>query len=252
MIPAWLSFFDALIALSLFTAGPLGAHFGLFPAFRGFSMFIFGGLVAIFGLILGLIGVFFTRRGESRESRPRAVFGVAVSGLITALFVVLIVVRFSSGYPPINDITTDFSDPPEFIHATEIVENSGRDMKYNAAKYESAQKQGYANLSPIGPMSIDFDADATFVKVEALARKMPSWEISYVDPKTRTLEGVSTSSLFRFKDDFVIRVKPGDNGKSIVDMRSKSRDGVGDFGVNFNRIVDFMARLQTEAVSKSG
>jgi len=35
-------------------------------------------------------------------------------------------------------------------------------------------------------------------------------------------------------------------------MRSKSRDGVGDFGVNFNRIVDFMARLQTEAGSKSG
>jgi uncharacterized protein (DUF1499 family) len=252
MIPAWLSFFDALIALSLFAAGPLGAHFGLFPAFRGFSMFILGGLVAFLGLILGLIGLFFTRRGESRVWRPRAVFGAGVSGLIAALFLVLIVVRFSSGYPPINDITTDFTDPPEFVHATEVVENSARDMKYNAAKYENAQKQGYAKRPPIGSMAMDSDTDATFAKVEALARQMPSWEISYADPKTRTIEGVSTSSLFRFKDDFVIRVKPADNGKSIVDMRSKSRDGIGDFGVNFNRILDFMARLQTESGTKSG
>ena len=77
------------------------------------------------------------------------------------------------------------------------------------------------------------------------------WVIAREDPAARAVEGYETSGLFRFKDDFVIRVKAGDNGKSIVDMRSKSRDGIGDFGVNFNRIVDFMARLQQESGTKA-
>jgi uncharacterized protein (DUF1499 family) len=251
MIPAWLSFFDALIALALIAAGPLGAHFGLFPAFRGFSMFILGALIAIFGLLLGLVGLLLTRKPEQRQWRPRAAFGASLCGIITVLFLALVAMRFSSGYPPINDITTDFADPPEFIHASEIVDNGGRNMKYDPTKYENAQKQGYANKPSIGPMPVDTGADATFAKVDALAKQMPTWEITYEDPKTRTIEGVATSSLFRFKDDFVIRVKAGDNGKSIVDMRSKSRDGIGDFGVNFNRIVDFMARLQQESGTKA-
>ena len=34
----------------------------------------------------------------------------------------------------------------------------------------------------------------------------------------------------------------------MIDMRSKSRDGIGDFGVNYKRIQAFFAKLN----SKSG
>ena len=42
-----------------------------------------------------------------------------------------------------------------------------------------------------------------------------------------------------------IQVRPGPNGGSLVEMRSKSRDGVGDLGVNYNRIVMFLSKLQS-------
>ena len=78
-----------------------------------------------------------------------------------------------------------------------------------------------------------------------LAATIPDWQITYVDPKTQTLEGVCTSHLFHFQDDFIIQVRPGPTGTSLVEMRSKSRDGTGDFGVNYKRIVMFLGKLQT-------
>jgi uncharacterized protein (DUF1499 family) len=56
-------------------------------------------------------------------------------------------------------------------------------------------------------------------------------------------EGFSTSRLFRFKDDFVIEVRPYETG-SIVQMRSKSRVGRGDVGANAARIETFFAKLR--------
>ena len=74
---------------------------------------------------------------------------------------------------------------------------------------------------------------------------VPGWFIVYIDPATRTIEGVETSSLFRFRDDFVIQVRPGpDANSSLVEMRSRSRAGTGDFGVNYNRIREFFALLK--------
>ena len=60
--------------------------------------------------------------------------------------------------------------------------------------------------------------------------------------KVGELEATSTSRLFRFVDDVVVRVR-SDGAGSRVDVRSKSRDGKGDFGVNAERIRAFRARL---------
>jgi len=57
------------------------------------------------------------------------------------------------------------------------------------------------------------------------------------------LEAVATSRLFGFQDDIVVRVRPEGEGGSRVDVRSKSRDGKGDRGVNAARIRSFMAEL---------
>jgi uncharacterized protein (DUF1499 family) len=48
--------------------------------------------------------------------------------------------------------------------------------------------------------------------------------------------------IFRFVDDIVVRVRPS-NGGSIVDVRSKSRDGRGDMGANAARIRAFRDKL---------
>ena len=75
---------------------------------------------------------------------------------------------------------------------------------------------------------------------------MHGWKITYEDPKTRTIEGVATTRLFHFQDDFVIQVRPASGG-SEVEMRSKSRDGKGDVGANYKRITAFFRTLTASA-----
>ena len=41
----------------------------------------------------------------------------------------------------------------------------------------------------------------------------------------------------------MVRVRPGEGGGAIVDVRSKSRDGRGDMGVNAARIRAFAEKL---------
>jgi uncharacterized protein (DUF1499 family) len=240
MIPAWLAFFDGMLAVTLVAVGVIAAHFYLTPAFFGFQLFAFGFLLSLLGFVLGIIGLLMTRSEARRVARPRALIGTLLS--LAVALPVFAVITAHSKYPPINDITTDFENPPEYIHAVELIANQGRDMKYNRDKYMAAQQKGYPALAP---GSVTGDPAGVFDRVKTLVTSIPDWQITYVDPKTRTLEGVSTSQLFHFQDDFVIEVRPGPSGTSLVEMRSKSRDGVGDLGVNYHRIVMFLGKLQS-------
>jgi uncharacterized protein (DUF1499 family) len=119
---------------------------------------------------------------------------------------------------------------------------SADSMKYDRAKFQPVQSKEYPKLDPL---RLDEKPDDAFAKVKAAANTMPGWLIVYVDPATRTIEGIETSYLFRFRDDFVIQVRPGpDANSSLVEMRSRSRDGTGDFGVNYKRIRAFFAMLK--------
>ena len=69
------------------------------------------------------------------------------------------------------------------------------------------------------------------------------WHITLSDPARGLIEARDTSKLFRFVDDVAIRVRPGPSGGSLVDIRSKSRDGKGDLGINANRIRTFTTTL---------
>ena len=214
------------------------ATFTLFALFQGFQLFAFGFVLSLVGLIAGLIGISMTRSPARACVCPRALFGT-VASLAVALPILVI---FLSGrkYPPINDIVTDFDNPPEFIHATELADNQGRDLKYKKARYAERQSAGYGELAPLKVAS---DPDASFAKVEATAKDMPTWTITLDDPKARSLEGVATSGLFHFHDDFVIQVRPATDGTgSLIEMRSRSRDGIGDFGVNYTRIKTYVLR----------
>jgi uncharacterized protein (DUF1499 family) len=49
--------------------------------------------------------------------------------------------------------------------------------------------------------------------------------------------------VFNFRDDFVIRIRPQRSG-TRVDMRSRSREGKTDLGVNAARIRAFLGELR--------
>ena len=95
-------------------------------------------------------------------------------------------------YPGINDITTDFTTPPEFTHAQQLPQNQNRDLKYDAAKYMARQQSGYP---PLAPLHLNDPPAAAFDRVKNLAASMPTWTITSADPATMTIEGVSTSAF---------------------------------------------------------
>jgi uncharacterized protein (DUF1499 family) len=238
MTLAWLAFFDALLAIAMIAAGIIGAHFYLTTPFMGFQLFALGFLLSILGFVFGIIGILMTRNPQLAAGRRRATVATVISALI-ALPLILTVLR-SSKYPPINDITTDFDNPPEFVNAQKLQHEPNRDMKYDKAKYADRQQAGYG---PIGPIKEHLSPADAFARVTEVAKGSPTWTITYSDPATNTLEVVATSKLFHFNDDVVIQVRPSPDGVSLIEMRSKSRDGIGDFGVNARRIRHFFDRV---------
>ncbi|MGH7248965.1 MAG: hypothetical protein ACREH9_12750, partial [Pseudomonadota bacterium] len=180
MIPAWVAFYDGLIAITLFLVGILGAYFHVLPSLTGFGIAMGGGtLVSILGIVIGIVAMFRTRAPQRAAGRPRAQVGLILSLIVF----IPVLVLFLSGlkYPGINDITTDFTNPPEFTHAQELAQNHGRDMKYNQAKYAAIQRKGYP---PLAPLHLNDSPPAAFERVGQLAASMPTWVITSTDPAT--------------------------------------------------------------------
>ena len=77
----------------------------------------------------------------------------------------------------------------------------------------------------------------------ALATAMASgWEVTAQDSAKGEIRAVATTAVFRFKDDVTITLVREDDG-GRVDVRSRSRIGLGDFGTNARRIRRFQAEL---------
>ena len=57
------------------------------------------------------------------------------------------------------------------------------------------------------------------------------------------IEAVDTTFWFGFKDDVVIRIIERE-GSARIDVRSKSRVGVGDVGTNARRVRTLLSRMQ--------
>jgi uncharacterized protein (DUF1499 family) len=235
---AWLAFFDAILAIAMIGAGLIGAHFFLIAPFMGFQLFALGFLLSILGSVVGLLAIYLTRTKQMRAGRNRAVLATVVCAAIAVPMIITIL--GSSKYPPINDITTDFDNAPEFVYAQKLQHEPNRDMKYNKAKYADRQQAGYG---PIGPIKEHLSPADAFKRVTEVAQAIPTWKITYSDPATNTLEAVATSKLWHFNDDIVIQIRPTPDGSSLIEMRSKSRDGIGDFGVNAKRIRRFYDRV---------
>ena len=65
------------------------------------------------------------------------------------------------------------------------------------------------------------------------------WKIIGEDPAVRRYEGTAKTPFFKFVDDTVVVVSETPTG-SRIDIRSVSRIGRGDIGVNAKRIREFI------------
>ena len=234
----------AVVLLLVLVAGPLGYRFEL--AALGPSLLSL--LVALVGAALVSLGGLFLLVGAIRARLPanRSMLLVAMGLCLIPVLVVAPWVVAGRSAPPIHDITTDTRDPPAFTVLLEERKKSPNGADYGSAawparKLARAQQEAYPHVQPIISRLAVPDAVA---RAEAVLKDM-GLDVAGVYPETGMLEATHTSLWFGFKDDLVVRVRPKARG-SRVDLRSMSRVGQNDFGMNAKRIADFANRFSQQ------
>jgi hypothetical protein len=177
---------------------------------------------------------------------------LAVALLFSAYLLQLVATARS--VPAIHDATTSLQDPPAFTALSirpdnlENVPDEGRPELARLdpeSRWKAIHSRAYGDLRTL---RVPAGVAETTDRAASLARSR-GWEIAKVDRSAGIVEATATSRFFRFKDDVVVRIRPDRErpGNSLVDMRSISRVGGSDVGMNAKRIRAFLADLNTEA-----
>lgn len=103
----------------------------------------------------------------------------------------------------------------------------------------------------VQPLHVGLPPERVFSVVSEVAGRQKRWTVVKVDPQARVLTAEARTALWRFCDDVTIRVEP-EAGGSVVQMRSKSRVGIGDFGANAKRIREFLRAVDRTMKSADG
>jgi uncharacterized protein (DUF1499 family) len=130
--------------------------------------------------------------------------------------------------PPIHDITTDPDTPPAFDVVVPLREAAGA----NPVFYERARISGQQRLAypEILPLSLALPPVTAFNRTLDTAQRM-GWTIVAAADAAGRIEESDRSRWFGFTDDIVIRITASGSG-SRIDLRSSSRLGRSNFGVN--------------------
>src|SRR5437899_1952524 len=227
-IGCWLGILGVLVLLA---AGP-GYKWHLWNLKIGLIVMIPAALcLGLAAMILSLIGIF------RSQSKSRGLLGFAL-GLVAAGLPASNI--NTAAHSPIHDVSTDTTNPPQFV-AVMAARNSVQGG--NSTNYDDKTAQKQREIYPdITPVNLDVPPAQAFDRALAAARSF-GWEIVTNDPSQGRIEATATTFWFGFKDDIVIRITP-QGGGSRVDVRSLSRIGDSDVGVNAKRIRTYVSKLK--------
>ncbi len=231
------------ISLLIVLLGVLSFRFGWLPFRISFSAYGLGLLGCALVVVAAGLAVFvaMVRGGDTGHWLLLVV--------VCAIPVVIVVARVGVvGFraPPIHDITTDTVQPPLYQYAQTQRSAEDNSPVYAGAELAALQRQAYPDIETL---QLTAPAAAVYaVVLEIVAER--GWTVSGetklseadTDANALQVEAVATTPLFGFKDDVVIRVRPRGDGAE-VDMRSASRLGVSDLGVNGARLRSVLGEL---------
>ena len=229
----------AVVALGLLAVGPIGWRAGWWH-FR-FAFLTLMPWAAYFGIAALVVSVLTLLLGRARiESRgiAIAIVAFATGGLIA--YVPWHYDQIRQQVPPIHDITTDPDNPPAFVAVAALREAAGPDrVTYEGARIAEQQRLAYPEIVP---MTLSLPPAAVFNRALDTAQRM-GWTIVAADDAAGRIEASDRSRWFGFTDDIVIRITPSESG-SRIDLRSSSRVGRSDFGVNAARVERYLSALR--------
>ena len=236
---ARMAFIAACVAALIVAAsGPLHRFLGL-DIEAAIAVFRYGFYVAVAGMALGLATIVPTRPGDRRRGFVAAFLAIVI-GAAGAWMPISWFLSSQQG-PSINDISTDVADPPAMVALLPLRRGAPNPPAYPGAAAAALQRTAYPDVVPV---VLPVAPSEAFKRVDRVATAL-GWDVVARAPPEGRLEAIATSDWFGFRDDIVIRIRPDGTG-SRVDIRSKSRVGESDLGVNARRIRDFIARLKAE------
>lgn len=216
--------------------GGIGARQGwwhFLPALQWAEWAAYGAALA---LVLSLTGLVQARPGARRRG-----FALALLGTLASLPLVLMAVQWeytARTYPPINDISTDTQDAPVFWDMPIATD-------YPGGKMAEQQRAAYPDLAPLTLALAPAQAYESALAVV----KAQGWDIVSTVPEEGRIEATVRSRLYGFVDEVAIRVAAEGSGAKI-DVRSRSRTGRIDRGVNAKRIRAYLAAVVQRAAGK--
>ena len=210
--------------------GFLCAPIGLSP-FTAMMVLTLGSLLLVIGGIMGVVGIF-------RGGAASATTGTLIAIVLGLAALVNVGSRIGAGGAPIHDISTDTSNPPAFVAIAALDVERANDVAYSGGDTPELQAAAYPDIQ-----TIELPDPRSFVFQAALevATDM-GWEIVASSLDDGRIEATATTPFVGFKDDVVIRIG-SEGAMTLIDVRSKSRIGQGDMGVNASRIRAFRGNL---------
>ena len=216
-----------------------GARLGLWEPITGFGLYrtYFNPLA----LIVAGVGLLALVIHLVRKEKAQAMQG----GVVALVGVALLIPMISSTLnpapraAPIHDISTETVNPPLFEVLDDTRAGARNTLEYGGPELAEAQAAAYPDIAPL---ETNLPADEAYQRALAVAQNM-GWEIVASDAERLRFEATARTSVFYFADDVVVVVKPLEDG-SRVDMRSVSRVGRSDQGVNAARIRDFQEQFR--------
>jgi uncharacterized protein (DUF1499 family)/uncharacterized membrane protein YvlD (DUF360 family) len=234
---ARMAFISACVAaLIIASAGPLYRYLGL-DVEATFAVFRYGFYVAIAAIALGLATIVPTRPGDRRRGFVAALLAIIVGA--AAAYAPLSLFLRAQKAPELNDVSTDIANPPAMVVTLQMRRGASNPPAYPGASAGALQRTAYPDIVPV---VLPIPPAEAFKRVDSVAMAM-DWDVVARAPADGRLEAIATSEWFGFHDDIVVRIRPEGTG-SKIDIRSKSRVGDSDLGVNAKRIREFIARLK--------
>lgn len=182
---------------------------------------------------IAVLAIIYIMKKRNITGMKRAIFSLIIG-------IVILTPNIMSSFgpeikiPPIHDITTNTENPPQFIALVGKRGENANTLVYGGSEIAEQQKEAYPDIKPI---ISTLSAETAYEKALMVAGDM-GWEISGADKNNLRFEGTATTSWFHFIDDTVVVVSATPNG-SRLDIRSVSRVGRSDLGMNAKRIRKF-------------
>jgi uncharacterized protein (DUF1499 family) len=236
MVFARVLLYTATATAVVFLMSGYGYQWGLWELGTGFTLLRYSAYTAIALTVVSAASIWFLRESVFRAKAYAVIILLLMgSATVTALYWQ----HQARSVPPIHDITTDMENPPEFVAMVRLRADAPNPPEYEGEETARQQREAYPHIQPL-VIEADLQEvmDAAVVVVAGRG-----WELVAINRNDGRIEATEKLAWFGFKDDVVIRFTE-ENGSTRVDMRSKSRIGRSDIGVNAKRIERFMKDLE--------